>query len=197
MDNWVEKTARCQTVEEFRTTLALDVGELIKRVAMGRALLNALENMSPNLLPSHDRALSRLRAYAVDSHWEWSSERAMAGDLAELVEDMEATLQRNDGERFGYRRVLLVLVADKLDMDRGSAILDAIDAAGEKERESLFRELQGQVAIGWEIGVGKVTQGKKKLDGDPLAGFKLYANMELGGERFIRPASHVIEDTLR
>jgi hypothetical protein len=49
---------------------------------------------------------------------ELSTERAMARDLAELVEDMEASRQLGQGLPLQYRAVLVRLVADKLDMDR-------------------------------------------------------------------------------
>ena len=158
-----------------------------------RESLAALESAFPEIRPKSDRALERLRAYALDGCWGWSGERGMALDLAELVEDLQALrLDRVEAHdvRYYYRSALLTLVADKLDLDATVIIRDALDVSNIGKREKIFAELQSATKRGWEAGVERANQEGETLKGDPLIGPKVYANAQLGRPRFIRAAPH-------
>jgi hypothetical protein len=186
---WFEKTRMCSTPEELRQVLFEDLAHCVMEVAKGRAFFNLLEKMYPFVQPKNDPALVKLRLYAVEGHWRWSSEGAMARDLAELVEDMEAVKQRGDALLLEYRAALHDLVADKLCMDRGAAILGAFDSADSAERGELFLELREATLLGWAEGLKKVQQESKDFLGDPLIRYKSVANAELGRKRFVKTAA--------
>lgn len=186
--DWIRKTAECETLDEFSRVLFQDVGECCKAVAQCRAFLVALEGLAPSLKPTTDRSLVKLRAYGLQAKWNWASDRAMALDLAELVEEMEAVRQRTDWQALRYWEVLLRLVADKLDMDRGQCMLQCITNASFDEKEKLFQDFKSAVQLGAEEGVKKISKYQKALQNDVLSGYKGYANMELGKERFVGTA---------
>jgi hypothetical protein len=148
-----------------------------------------LEKAYPWIEPANDPALKRLRKYGLQAEWSWSTERAMARDLAELVEDMEASRQLGQGLPLQYRAVLVRLVADKLDMDRGDAILEYFENTDLHNREALFKQSREATVSGWNRGINRVKAELETLRGDPLAYYKGYANCELGKDRFVRPAA--------
>ena len=185
----MEAIAECETAEEYINILADDVRNCCMNVAKGRALLNALEQLYPSGRPKGDRAIQRLRRYAVEAKWSWSTERAMALDLAELVEDMEAVKQKGDEIGLQYRAALLGLVGDKLDMDRGQSILEELQRSDGDAKEQFFRDLREATFTGWNRGIERVKTEVSMLGGDPLIYYKGYANMELEKNRFNRPAS--------
>ena len=113
----------------------------------------------------------------------------MALDLAELVEEMEAVRQKANWETLQYWEVLLTLVADKLDMDRGQCLLNWIKNAGINEKKKLLQEFKSAVQIGAEEGIKNGSKYQKALQNDVLSGYKGYANMELGIDRFVRQAN--------
>ncbi len=177
--------AKCESAEEFETILADDILVCCMMVSKGRAFLAALEDLDSTLLPKNDRAIVRLRSYAVDSIWRWSSKRAMALDFAELVEDMEAVKQKGDVAALQYRAMLHKLVGDKLDMDRGWSILDAYQQRDADQKEELFKELREATMMGWDMGTERVNCRSELFRGDPLTIFKEHANVELEIDRFI------------
>lgn len=179
----------CKTPDEFRELLLRDVRNCMTKVAKGRALINVLEQLYPVAQPKGDRGFERLYWYGVHAKWSWSSERAMALDLAELVEDMEAARQREDGVALQYRAALVRLVGAKLDMDRGREILGMLDQSEGEERVEIFHGLRNGTQIGWARGLERVKRELEILGGDSLIFYKGYANMELGKERFTRPSS--------
>ena len=189
IDEWVEKTVSSKSLEEFRRVLSEDVRTLCIEVAKARAVLIALESLHPHIRPKTDRALQRLRNYGLVGDWQWRSERAMARDLAELVEDIEASKQLGNAAALQYRVVLLRLFTDKLDMDRGMALLDGLEHSDADTTNELLEELRQAALNGWQEGISQLATEMKALQGDPLAAFKAYANAELGIKRFVRPAS--------
>ena len=183
------KLLACRSPEEWQAVLAEDINKCCLNVATGRAILNALEIAFPGIEPDNDRALKRLRVYGLKATWQWSSEHAMALDLAELVEDLQAL--RLDGigaenARYQYRYELMVLSMDKLDLDRGVAIKDALDGLDDKSRQELFGKLREGTKQGWDKGLDEARKGNKMFYVDPLGGAKCYANAELGRSRFVK-----------
>ena len=152
-------------------------------------MINALEQLNPHAQPNTDRAIKRLHRYGMDAKWLWSSERAMALDLAELVEDMEAAKQRGDAVGLQFRAALVSLVSEKLDMDRGRELLEILDQSKGKERIKIFQKLRDGTLTGWALGLERAEREIDTLSGDPLIYYKGYANMELVKDRFVRPSS--------
>ena len=136
--------------------------------------------------------MSRIRSYGMDAIWEWTTYRAMARDLAELVEDMEAVKQKNNDYRLAYRAILFDLVVWKLDMDRGGAILDTLQMASDKEKWQLFEDMREAIKKGWSRGYEHALDAMNTLLPDPLAFQKMYANSELESKRFVRPSGSSI-----
>ncbi|MCH8086783.1 MAG: hypothetical protein IIC81_02905, partial [Chloroflexi bacterium] len=187
--NWIEEVIQSNTAEEFIEVTAIDVSRCCKEVATGRAVMALLESEYPSIRPKGDRALERLRAYGLANDWQWSSEQAMARDVAELVEDMEAVRQEHNNNGLQYRSILSKLVADKLDMDRGQEILEALVEAEAGMKEEVFKQLQKAVIKGLTKAVQQLNQELPILQNDCLAAFKLNANAELEKRRFVRPAT--------
>ena len=83
--------------------------------------------------------------------------------------------------------VLLDLVSDKLDMDRGQYLLDCITNASVDEKEKLLQEFKTAAQMGVEEGVNKIGEYRQAFQNDVLVRYKAWANVELGKERFMGP----------
>ena len=188
VEDWTDRHMHVRTLREFKRVLSEDLAQSCMNVAKLRAVITAIEGISPSMKPTNDSALKRLRAYGLNAEVPWKAERSIALDMAELVEDMEASKQSGAVDRLQYRVVLMDLVTEKLDMDRVSSIIEAVDSASPKDSDALLKQLQDGISRGSSEGVKEALHQAQLLAADPLGAYKAYANIELDVKRFVRPA---------